>query len=133
MKDSEADARRWLSQAENDLEFGRLALRERFYAQTCFVSHQFMEKSLKALAYYRGDRIVVGHSLVELVRKLEPTYPNVSGLTGIARTLEQYYVPTRCPNALPGSAPFEVFGQQQAEDAVADAGKAVQLVRDHIG
>ena len=32
-------------------------------------------------------------------------------------------VPTRYPNALPGSVPFEVFGQEQAETAVAGAGR----------
>jgi HEPN domain-containing protein len=37
MKNREADALRWLSQSENDLEFARLALRERFYAQACFM------------------------------------------------------------------------------------------------
>ena len=71
--------------------------------------------------------------MIELVTRLESTYPKVSSLIGVARTIEQYYGPTRYPNALPGSVPFEVFGQEQAEEAVAGAGEAVQLVRDHIG
>ena len=115
MKDSEADARRWLSQAGNDLEFGRLAVREEFFAQVCFVSHQVVGKSFKALAYYRGDRIVVGHSLIALVTRLESTYSKVSSLIGITRTIEQYDVPTRYANALAGSAPFEVFGQKPVQ------------------
>jgi len=33
MRDSRAEAARWLRQAENDLAFGRVALREGFFAQ----------------------------------------------------------------------------------------------------
>ena len=103
MKNSRGDARRWLLQAENDLAFGRLALREGFFAQACFISHQVAEKSLKALAYYRGDRTVIGHSLLELASSLEPTYPQLSKYHELAGILDQYYVPTRSPNALPGA------------------------------
>ena len=74
MKNSEADARRWLRQAENDLEFTRLASREGFSAQACFMAHQVVEKALKAVAYYCGDRYVIGHSLTDLVSRLEPTH-----------------------------------------------------------
>ena len=44
MWDSAAEARRWWRQAENDLAFARVALRERFYAQACFVAQQTAEK-----------------------------------------------------------------------------------------
>ena len=37
-------AKRWLRQAENDLAFGEVALRERFFAQACFVAQQTSEK-----------------------------------------------------------------------------------------
>ena len=121
MKNSVADARRWLRQAENDLAAAQLMLREGFFAQACFMAHQIAEKALKALAYYRGDRHVMGHSLLELVSSLEPTYPQLSQHRELAGTLEQYYVPTRYPNALPGSVPFEAYNRGQAEDAVTGA------------
>ena len=78
MKNSVVNARRWLRQAENDLAFARLAIREGFFAQACFMSHQIAEKALKALSYHRGDRYVTGHSLVELALGLESSYPQVS-------------------------------------------------------
>jgi len=50
MRDSRGEALRWLSQARNDLDFGRLALREGFFAQACFVAQQTAEKALKSIA-----------------------------------------------------------------------------------
>ena len=132
MKNSEADARRWLRQAENDLEFARLAVREGFPAQACFMAHQVAEKALKALAYYRGDRYVTGHSLIELVSLLENTYPRLSEFQQLMGTLNQYYVPTRYPDALPGGTPFETYHQGQAEEAVEGAGQVVDLAKDLI-
>ncbi|MCH8062529.1 MAG: HEPN domain-containing protein, partial [Chloroflexi bacterium] len=70
MKNSEADGKRWLSQAENDLSAARLMEERAFYAQACFICHQVAEKALKALAYYRGDRYVTGHSLLDLLQKI---------------------------------------------------------------
>lgn len=70
MRDRAAEARRWRRQAENDLAFGELALRENFFAQACFVVQQTAEKALKSLAYAQGERLVVGHSIVELAERL---------------------------------------------------------------
>jgi HEPN domain-containing protein len=47
-----------------------------------------------------------------------------------AQQLDQYYVPTRCPNGLPGGVPAEVFTRRQAEEAVAIAQRLVALARD---
>jgi HEPN domain-containing protein len=67
MRGSAGEARRWLEQAENDLDFCRLALRERYFAQACFGAQQTAEKALKSLAYGRSDRTVIGPSVVEIV------------------------------------------------------------------
>lgn len=75
MRDERAEGERWLRQAENDLGLGRVALRERYFAQACFIAQQSAEKALKALAYGAGDRLVIGHSLVELVERLHDRFP----------------------------------------------------------
>ena len=46
MKDPLKEAQRWLAQAENDLEFARLAVRGKFFAQACFICQQSGEKAL---------------------------------------------------------------------------------------
>ena len=121
MRDSRAEAERWLRQAEHDLAFGRLALKERFFAQACFVAQQTGEKALKAIAYAQGERVVIGHSLVELVSRLQDRVATLRARREDAGILDQYYVPTRYPNGLAGGVPFEAFGETQAVGALAAA------------
>ena len=45
MWDAQAEAERWRRQAANDLSFARVAVRERFYAQACFIAQQAAEKA----------------------------------------------------------------------------------------
>ena len=132
MKSSKVEASRWLRQAKNDLEFARLATREGFFAQACFMAHQVVEKSLKALAYHRGDRYVVGHSLTDLVSDLQGTHSSLADFRRLVGKLDRYYVPTRYPDAMPGGVPFEAFDEAEAEEAVEVAGRIVELVESII-
>lgn len=132
MKDSAGEATRWLRQAEHDLEFGRLALREGYFGQACFIAQQAAEKALKAVHYSLGERVVLGHSVVQLAAGLAPDVPGVQELREAAGTLDQYYVPTRYPNGLPGGVPFEAFGETQARAAIDEAGRFVTLAAGHI-
>ncbi len=109
MKSPRKEAKCCLLQAQNDLEFARLAVREKFFAQTCFISQQTGEKVLKALAYGLGELLVLTHSLFELIKQLETHYPQLNEFSERAGILDQYYVPTRYPNGLQDGVPFEVF------------------------
>ena len=129
MRDSAAEAGRWLRQAENDLAFGELALREGFFAQACFIAQQTSEKALKSLCYGRGDRVVLGHSIVELLDRLVPGMPELAKLRERAGLLDQYYVATRYPNGLPGGVPFEAFGERQAAEAIEAARELVEKAK----
>ena len=132
MRDRHAEAERWLRQAEHDLAFGRLALKERFFAQACFVAQQTGEKALKAIAYAQGERVVIGHSLVELVSRLQDRVSTLRARREDAGILDQYYVPTRYPNGLAGGVPFEAFGGSQAVSALAAAERFVELARAEV-
>ena len=127
-----AEATRWILQAENDLAFAQLGLREGYYSQACFLSQQAAEKALKSVAYGRGDRFVVGHSLQELLNDLVGTYGDMESLRESARRLDQYYVATRYPDALPGGLPFETFSRDQAEEAVEMASEIVTSSRSFL-
>ena len=129
MREPRTEALRWLRQAENDLEFARLGVERKFYAQVCFQCQQVCEKALKSIHYgERGERIVVGHSLIELVEKLD--LPDV--LREDLAVVDQYYVPTRYPNGLPGSTPYEVYTQAQASGAVKIAETVIAIARDRL-
>lgn len=124
-----AEARRWFGQAENDLEFARLGLEEEFYAQACFLSQQAGAKALKALRYLRGERRVLGHSLVALVDSLGEEFPALVPLRSQAAELDLHYVPARYPNGLPDLAPFQAYTRGQAERATAAADQLIAVAR----
>lgn len=124
MKEPRAEALRWLRQAENDLAYARLGLREGFHAQVCFQCQQICEKALKSMHYGRlARRVVFGHSLVELAGPLglDPALRREMAI------LDQYYIPTRYPNGLPGGLPFEVYTADQAATAVATCARVIEL------
>ena len=129
MRAPKAEAQRWLTQAESDLAFAELGLREGYYAQACFMCQQAAEKALKALHYLGGARFVVGHSLVELLEPLRTRDPSLADLLEGARQLDQYYVPTRYPNSLPGGTPSGLFSKGQAAQAVAYARVCVERAK----
>ena len=128
MKDPKAEADRWLRQAEDDLEYARLGLREGFYAQVCFQCQQICEKAIKALRYGYGERVVIGHALVELAAPLAA----LSGFQDSLSVLDQYYIPTRYPNGLPGGVPSDVYTKTQAAAAVDVAQQIVAVVRQEL-
>ena len=131
MWDAREEADRWRRQAANDLAFARVALREGFHAQACFIAQQASEKAVKAVAYGLGERTVLGHSLVTLIARYADRVPGLADLRELAGVLDQYYVPTRYPNGLAGGVPFEAFGESQASAAVDAAGRFVQLAERH--
>jgi HEPN domain-containing protein len=133
MRRSRAEAERWLRQAENDLAFAELGAREGFFAQACFVCQQAAEKALKAVHYSGGARFVFGHSLVELLDELVAGHPGFASLRERAQQLDQYYIPTRYPNGLPGGVPAEVFTRRQAEEAIISVREFMVQARAAIG
>ncbi len=131
------EAERWLRQAESDLAFAALGAREGFPAQACFTSQQAAEKAVKAVLYLSGARFVPGHSVVELLDRAAAAVADADAaplrrLQDSARQLDQYYIPTRYPNGLPGGIPAEVFTDAQAEDAVARARSFVEAARARL-
>lgn len=132
MWDSAQEARRWLAQAENDLEFARLALREEFFHQACFVAQQSAEKSVKAIGYALGDRTIIGHSVVMLVERYVGRVPELASLVEEAGVLDQLYIPTRYPNGLPGGVPYAAFHEPQAHAAIEAGERFLALAREHV-
>jgi HEPN domain-containing protein len=98
MRDSRAEAERWLRQAEHDL----------------------------------AERVVIGHSLVELAGRLQDRVPALRARREDAGILDQYYVPTRYPNGLAGGVPFEAFAESQASAALAAAERFLELARAEV-
>ncbi len=108
----------WLKQAEKDLEWAKDSLTHHHYAQTCFIAQQIGEKSLKALAYYRGFDVIKSHSIVKIAQELKINGP----IANAGQRLDLYYISSRYPDAVPDMGiPSEYFNEEQAKEAISYA------------
>jgi len=99
------------------------------YSQACFIAQQVAEKALRAIAYFRGADLVKGHSVYLVCREL-----GINGeLEEQARLLDQFYIPTRYPDAQPAGAPFQYFSREQAERALGFAENFVGAADSSLG
>ena len=128
------EGRRWLEQAEDDLKKARYNLEGGYCDLVCFLCQQVAEKALKAYFYDKGMEAAWTHSVERLLREAEKQDSTFSGLIAAGTSqLDGYYVPTRYPNALPGSIPALVYGRGTAEKAIELAEQAVQFVKRKMG
>lgn len=122
-------AQDWYNQARNDLEWGHASAESGFHSQACFIAQQVAEKALKALAYFRGAELVRGHSVTVVCRELE-----INGeLEAAALRLDQYYIPTRYPDAQPAGAPFQFFSSEQSKEALTLAAGFLEKAHADMG
>lgn len=126
--DASVEARRWLAAAREDLAAARHLEVGGFFASACFHAQQAAEKAVKGVHYGRGARAVLGHSVRELIERLEPSVRSLDELLDGARELDLLYVPTRYPNGLEAGTPGESFSAAQATRALAQAEAIVEAV-----
>ena len=95
------EARRWWQQAQADLAVVRTLRSAGHHAAACFQSQQTAEKALKAVLFARGVRVVLGHSVRELVRQCAVHDATFAGVVESAALLDQFYIATRYPTGIP--------------------------------
>jgi HEPN domain-containing protein len=115
------EARRWLRQSHDDLAAARSLRSSSYFAQACFLAQQAAEKALKGWLYRAGAEVVLGHSVARLCEEVAVMHPDLEEKCRRWAALDQYYVPTRYPDALPGGTPSEIYGDDQARQAIATA------------
>jgi HEPN domain-containing protein len=128
----EADARRWLRQAEDDLDAARVLAAARKFAQAAFLAQPTGEKALKAL-WTRLDLDPWGHSLGRLLRDLpEAIRGDLGTFQDAALALDKLYIPTRYPDSLAELTPAEAFTQAEAESAIGLARSILEAATDAV-
>jgi HEPN domain-containing protein len=116
------DAQRWLTFAEQDLRMAELALSAEIFNQTCFHAQQCVEKCLKACLTAAGELLPRTPRIADLLQQLPAAAQGtVAGLEQELLVLDQFYIPTRYPDALPGSLPEGLPQQPHAAMALATA------------
>jgi HEPN domain-containing protein len=127
------EARRWLLQAEQDLDDAEFNLKGRRYNVACFLAQQSAEKALKAYLFSKGAEEVWGHSVAELCKDAQTFDHTFIELNPRASPLDKYYIPTRYPNALPGGIPSKAFDENDAERAILLAKEVIDFVKSRGG
>ena len=122
------EAERWLEQARRNLDDARYAAAGSRWNLACFLAQQAAEKALKAFLYGRGAEAVWGHSVAELCVDAARHDRAFDDLRAEAGALDQYYIPTRYPNGLPGGIPADAYTQADAERALARSAAVIDAV-----
>jgi HEPN domain-containing protein len=116
----------WLSFAREDLRVAKLVMTEEIYNQVCFHAQQCAEKSLKAWLAAQGTPIPKTHKLADLLPLIPPQ------ILGELKTkliiFDQFYIPTRYPDALPGSLPMGLPGKDDAVETLELAKEILILI-----
>ncbi len=117
---------RWIYFAHEDLQMAELALKEKLYNQACFHSQQCVEKLLKGLIQFKGNVHPQTHRLTDLLFSLPDE--TLGALRNEIMLLDRFYIPTRYPDALPGSLPEGLPSKKDAEESIAVAGRVDKIV-----
>jgi HEPN domain-containing protein len=126
------DGKRWLRQAQQDIDDAGYNRAGGRYHLTCFLAQQGSEKALKAYLYAQGEERVWGHSVADLARQCAEYDAGFEALVGIGGGLDRHYIPTRYPNGLPGGIPAEAFDADDAEKALRQARRIIRQVEEFL-
>jgi HEPN domain-containing protein len=132
MNAGEAEAIRWYLQGTKDAKTAEKNARAGDFEVSCFLFQQAAEKILKAFLILKGERMVLGHSVLKLVQAGAAQAPEFKPLAGAAVLLDVLYLPTRYPFALPGGAPYEFFALPHAQQALEAYQTVYRAVYEHF-
>ncbi len=124
------EGERWLFFARQDLRMAELALTDELYNQVCFHAQQCAEKALKAWLVHQGKTPPRTHSLSDLLSLLDPN--PVAEIALEIQLLDRFYIPTRYPDALPGSLVEGLPDVQDAEQSLRLAGQTLERIEKAI-
>ncbi|MCB4755754.1 MAG: HEPN domain-containing protein [Elusimicrobia bacterium] len=108
----------WLTFAHDDARAAKNLFSAEIWNLVCFHAQQATEKALKAFLRMHMDQIPRVHSLAkltELCSKIDRTFLRHKQ---IALLLDRFYIPTRYPEAAPGSLPEGLPGRDDAKVAI---------------
>jgi HEPN domain-containing protein len=131
---SELEVSRWLRAAENDLAMARALREDQFYDGCAFHAQQAAEKALKGLLYALHLR-PWGHSCFLLLQQISEILPADSVtplLVEASHRLDEHYLPSRYPDALPEGIPAEQYDSDLADEALYNAGQILEFVRRRL-
>lgn len=109
---------RWLDFARDDLRAARALATEGIHHLACFHAQPSAEKALKHVLTTNGRLPPRTHSLSELMDLSREFVVLPEDLIRSIEDLDDYYMPTRYPDAIPGSLPSGMPTDEHARAAI---------------
>jgi HEPN domain-containing protein len=126
------EALRWLTQAEEEIKDAEFLMNAERYYISLFLCQQSAEKALKAFVYFKEEEHLHTHSVSDLIKlagKIDNDFNSIKN----AKRLDDYYIPTRYPNGLPGDIPAKHYDDpDEAKWALELSQEIIRLVRSKI-
>ena len=110
--------KQWLDRAAEDLVVAQLLLEEEHFAHACFLSQQGVEKGLKSFLLYSTGAYPRTHRLVDLLAECMASDHSLGQFLSDCAIVDQFYIPTRYPDSIPGGLASGLPGKTEAKEAV---------------
>lgn len=120
----------WFDRADSDLKFADVGLREGFHSQVCFLSQQAVEKALKGYLVSKDILYPKTHKLLDLSRLCR--LQSLSVFENQIKLLDQFYIPVRYPDSVPGGLASRMVNENDAKEAFEAAQGILQAVFSSI-
>ncbi len=122
----------WFDRAREDLQVARLVFQEEHFAHTCFLAQQSIEKTLKAYLLAKTNAYPRVHKLADLLTACEALDSTFAAYRADCIVVDQYYIPTRYPDGVPGGLANGLPGETEAREALNAADRILQFVATQL-
>ena len=130
MDNNWTEAERWFGQARFDLEAARNSVAAGNHEWACF---QAQQAALKAVLLRQGKRQFLSHAIHDLLQEVQKFAPEFESVSE-ARRLDEYYIPTRYPNGLPGRAlPHHFYDEKEARECIDLSASVLRRISQTLG
>lgn len=126
------ESNNWLEFAQDDLVVAKASFEKEVYNLACFHAHQGVEKMLKGYLSAKGKDIPKTHFIGVLLKLCTQIDKEFNEITDMCIKLDDYYIPTRYPDALPGMLPEGLPDKTDAEEAISVLEDIITFVSKRI-
>ena len=124
--------KKWIYFAEQDLNFAKSGLKDKFYSHVCFLSQQTVEKTCKAFLIYNNLNYPKTHKIVEIINSDKKLLDLLKEFIDEIKLLDAFYIPTRYPDGIPGILPEGLPDKKDAESSLSIAEKIFNIIKKEI-
>ena len=123
------DARRWIVEADRDVNDAEMLLRYEAYYPLCRLAYLAAEKALRALVLGKGQVLTPQFDLSALTRQAASAEPALVSLISSLHPLERFAPPDQLVVIHATPPPPPLYSRETAKEAIALARQAVSEVK----